>query len=214
MFHGSTCRVSHFFTMDNWREKCRNHKCKVKACMSCTGCKIVSYCSNECQKEDYPLHKQLCYASFNERLVAVCHFAKKYDTLNDGFNLSTRHCADVHPNSVYFFGAFSGTFTSYRCAICVKQIDYAGPYDHIKGTVYFEGTWLKYYRCVKCNNEKKSLCGGSLMETTLCEETRRKKFVHTFFLCKELLVLSLHPDLIQPIIHSLLSLLSCTLSCK
>ena len=40
--------------------KCGNQKCLNKATKLCGNCKIVSYCSAECQKADWKLHKQAC----------------------------------------------------------------------------------------------------------------------------------------------------------
>lgn len=42
----------------------KNHcwKCKMSGTdlMACGRCKVATYCSKECQKENYPLHKKFC----------------------------------------------------------------------------------------------------------------------------------------------------------
>lgn len=40
--------------------KCANIKCNKIATKHCSNCKIVSYCSSECQKADWKIHKSTC----------------------------------------------------------------------------------------------------------------------------------------------------------
>lgn len=42
------------------REKCWQRECKSAAPLRCSRCQHVYYCSRECQRKDYPNHKQSC----------------------------------------------------------------------------------------------------------------------------------------------------------
>ena len=40
--------------------KCSNPLCQITPVKPCTGCRIAYYCSKECQKADWPKHKDFC----------------------------------------------------------------------------------------------------------------------------------------------------------
>lgn len=46
--------------MDDVDWKCCNTDCIAKASARCRGCKNARYCSEDCERSDWPLHKQVC----------------------------------------------------------------------------------------------------------------------------------------------------------
>ena len=43
-------------------KECGEDSCKKTGGMNCSRCKMVSYCSKECQKKDWKRHKKSCNA--------------------------------------------------------------------------------------------------------------------------------------------------------
>ena len=46
--------------MSNMCKPCNLDTCKIEARKRCSRCKLVHYCSKECQKQDWTIHKHEC----------------------------------------------------------------------------------------------------------------------------------------------------------
>lgn len=77
------------------RKKC--HACGEDAKSICSGCRIVHFCSKECQVLAWPSHKAQCKASKKE---AKQHLADMWDAAHEGNVAELRYFLEKYPATV------------------------------------------------------------------------------------------------------------------
>ena len=73
------------------------HACGEDAKSVCSGCRIVCFCSKECQVSAWPSHKAKCKAAKNE---AKQHLEYMFDALYDGNTAELRYYLEKYPATV------------------------------------------------------------------------------------------------------------------
>ena len=65
--------------LKNAEKLCAKNRCDNKMKLACGRCRIQSYCSKDCQKDMWPLHKKFC----NEILAhKKCSFSNCFDEVD------------------------------------------------------------------------------------------------------------------------------------
>lgn len=187
---------------------CFVNQCFKTANIVCTNCKSISYCSETCQKIDWPIHKQLCHPSLNVRLKGIYDMRVKYNFRNL-FNIST-WCKFRYNGREHNIGPFNVDYSDYSCLICSKTIDGDTICKDLKAYVYSEGYDIGYYRCAQCSSENKLLCRISFLETSICRSIYENKF-RDILMCIPFLIEWLNTDVMSYIMN-IVSL--CLLPCE
>ena len=160
--------------------KCNRLACrKTTPIKECALCKTVAYCSRECQRAEWSVHKRFCFPSLGERLVALCDVIIK-DRESDRFcrpDLSTIQCFPLcsEPNIIYSSVCVYGSglhrrleLCSWSCAVCSLPISDSEIPRSSHLVVRVKETDFEYQRCIACTSDNKTLCPVHMTPTTKC----------------------------------------------
>ena len=159
------------------KRKKDQYRCNNMACgrgletTVCPGCKIVEYCSSECQRKDWYFHQHVCHPSPSARLRGLCRLLSQY-TESRCLSAVPIYVYKENNPKVFRVSAFMRDYTYdgddyYCCAICAKD-NVTSPNFRAKQTVKFaEKTW-PYFRCLVCVKEGRVLCPSTLDNTIDC----------------------------------------------
>jgi len=165
----------------------------------CKGCRLVSYCSRECQRLDWMMHKEVCHTSLPLRLKGVYRTQKDHG-VSPLINLSHRENSVGGFSDYYRVSAFDGQEAWY-CALCGAKTTVG------TGYIYFEidGLHVSYFRCHDCLAENKVICEKTFTETGACLLSNcGKVLLFTAFSDTTLM-----PELIKLVIRLFISLGCC-----
>jgi hypothetical protein len=165
------------------------HKCnrfldsyclKTNATKCCSKCKIVYYCSKNCQKKDWLIHKLVCYPNLSDRLKGMSQFSIKYNV--HVLNFSGGNYQTVN-NIIYSISAFrvQGTVEC-GCVICEKKIVFKDQKKYLTSKIHYDdnnnNTYIIYhfyYKCQKCYDENRVLCNQHFIDINQCHINNSKK---------------------------------------
>ncbi len=193
--------------------RCQEYACSKSAQQCCSSCKSVYYCSKECQRSDWPFHKQLCHVSLSERLRSICDWALKYDEVCVGLSCG---------NTVFDKGAVKLLSAyprqeriAYWCAICADSIRFPStpPAFVTKFDVFYRGHYWTYARCEKCVKVDKLLCPRTLKAKDLCCIEAQTPIIAAFS-ARHHIGLCVTDDVTLVILELLSRLLPCCKGCQ
>ena len=155
------------------------YQCNASHCRNrinlfkCENCKITSYCSKNCQKKDWIVHKYICYPLLQDRLKALCIVIKKY-SLNHMYYISLSSTIqtvyiDGIRHRLSAFPILPGKHYIHVCVICEKPITSESYQLDLQYDILHHTTSYTYYRCIKCKDENKILCNKSFIDSTICD---------------------------------------------
>jgi len=178
---------------------CQRGNCKSHNLLRCMRCKLVSYCSRECQRKDWIIHKEVCHTSLPLRLKGVYRVRRDYA---DYVCVNISYCANSVNllNETHYVSAFGAQKQGWCCAVCGTKV-YDMPRDH---QVSFEtgGHRLDYFRCNECCTTEKVICETSFEETGACLLNNYGKVLLFTTFAKTTLI----PDLIELVLRLFISL--------
>lgn len=160
--------------------KCNRLACRKAALGKvCVRCKTVAYCSRECQRIEWPVHKRFCFPSLGERLVALCDvIIKEREPVRFCRpDLSTIQCFPLcsEPNIIYSSVCVYGSWLHHReelcswcCAVCSVPIRDSDIQRSSQMIIRVKETDFKYQRCIACTSNNKILCPIHMTPTTEC----------------------------------------------
>jgi hypothetical protein len=112
--------------------------CNIRDCkLQCSTCKMVKYCSRQCQKNDWKIHKQLCLPQKLNKLLNVLSLAPETKDLPMLF-LRTA-CNSCKKKNVKFYDCQRCKSVAYCCAEC-QAADWA---EHKKACVHKAQKYLR-----------------------------------------------------------------------
>ena len=165
------------------KEKKDQYRCNNMACgrgletTVCSRCKIVEYCSSECQRKDWYFHQHVCHPSPSARLRGLCSLLSKYKECELISAVPVYVQMDDN-DEVFRVSAFARDYTRITgehncCAICAKD-NVTRPTLRAKQNVKFAGKAWPYFRCITCVKEGRVLCPSTLDNTIDCVIAHRE----------------------------------------
>lgn len=126
LFCSLECKIKQFNRSDKVRCICGNKK-RIGSCILCSGCGDKHYCSTECEKKDWNVHRFDC--SFvkrdNEEVCSRCKESKPYYKHTwKSCNRTARLCSDKCKSDTKLVELL----TPLGCAVCSNEIT-LGNYD-------------------------------------------------------------------------------------
>lgn len=156
--------MEQMFSFQCAREMCFN-RIGLKYCQRC---KIVLYCSKECQRSEWSFHKQFCLKSLPLRLNARVKLAlEDPDSIGETLYLSCNEMFLVKSRSYRpcIFG--NSDFDEYHCVVCGNSINHKGPYSKIASDFTYKRVEISTYRCHNCIQKGRLLCESTFFEKGL-----------------------------------------------
>lgn len=129
----------------------------------CQGCKIVFYCSKECQRSEWSFHKGFCSKSLPIRLKMLANLASEDP---DGRTLYLSSNTLIKVNHCHYRPCIYGNDDNsvYGCVICGDQIHHDGPYSKVATFFTYKGKEISAYRCHNCIQKGRLLCEFTFFE--------------------------------------------------
>jgi hypothetical protein len=135
---------------------CNLLKCNGNAKITCSGCKMVKYCSESCQEKELIIHNRICYARPEDRIRGYIKLIKETDEhercsgehLVVPVNLSFRTYIKFTDGKFYRVSALGADGLRGICAVCYKKVDYSGPMMHRTKHITKN---VGYYLCNHCH---------------------------------------------------------------
>lgn len=166
------------------RESCYNRK----GLKYCQGCRVVKYCSRECQRLEWSFHRELCMKSLPLRLKRLADLWVKHENLL--FNtlwLSSNSLIEVdgqYHRTCQFWNA-----GEHGCVVCAGVVHNNGPYSEVATDFKYKSIEIYVYRCHPCIQYGRSICETTFYEKgpscILSQCYKLLPFIHG---CKEILV--------------------------
>lgn len=191
---------------------CNKLDCQNKCTTKCSGCKIAHYCSPECQKKDWLIHKQMCFALLSDRLRAFCEIT----TRNKARAAHLSMTVGIHPldtNTLFYylscFPKMKLKFFNSWCVVCSGEAIWDYDTSSTRSShVFFAGRSIPYLRCMSCETLQRTLCHTTFMESAVCRANSIAKIIH-LFMYRHCDVLPLTHDVFNVIITYAIDLLDC-----
>jgi hypothetical protein len=172
--------------------ECAKEKCCNRIDLKyCRGCKIVFYCSKECQRSEWSFHKRFCSKSLPLRLKACVKLAlEDPDRKRETLYLSSNTLVKI--NHRYYRPCIFGNgqdHSDYRCVVCSNHINHKGPYSEVSSEFTYKGMKISACRCHNCIQKGRTLCESTFFEKGLhCFRSKIDKLCAFSLTSKELLL--------------------------
>lgn len=193
---------------------CNKLDCPNECIARCVRCKIVCYCSTECQNNDWHIHKQMCFVSLSDRLRACCEITTKN-------NVRAAHLSfanGIHPRDkstpFYYISCFPRlklkSLLSSWCVVCSAEVVWSEreAMSSLGSYILFAGKAIPYLRCISCVALQRTLCHTTFMERAVCREKSIAKII-PLLMYRHCDALPLSYDVFNTIIAYAIDLLDC-----
>lgn len=193
---------------------CNKLDCPNKCIAECARCKIAHYCSTECQKNDWPVHKQMCFASLSDRLRAFCEIVTKNNVRAAHLSMTNGiHPLDKKTIQFYYLSCFpklKSKFYEPWCVVCSDEVIWpkSGAMSAHRSHIPFAGREIPYLRCMSCVTRQRTLCHSTFMESAACREKSIARIIPLFMIRRRELLPLTH-DVFSVIIAYTIDLLDC-----
>lgn len=175
--------------MQKFNFSCAREDCfKREGLKYCQRCRVVMYCSRECQRSEWSFHKRLCTKSLPLRLkrFADLWVNDKYDLFNTiwlSSNSMLKVDGEYHSACLFWNGDQKG------CVVCAGVVTHDGPYCEIETNFKYKSIEITAYRCHQCIQSKRAICETTFFEKGLPCILSQCVTLSLFFRgCKDILV--------------------------
>ena len=145
----------------------------------CPQCKTARYCSEECQKKDWIIHKEHCHQELRGRIAGCVKQMIKYRS-----KLRCHNHLSIYPlfkidGEYYNITPYPNmTLRDNHCPICGNLIDYDVELRDVQIRFVIQGSTVEYYRCDACFEQKRELCTTHYIAKDLCRPESILSLIH------------------------------------